>query len=79
MKVYIIFQQLQAPNKKINEKKFNEKKFQQKNGRGSQIRTGDFLVPNQTRYQLRYTPTEKGKSYNLPQKLQIESAGINFF
>ncbi len=28
-----------------------------KNGRGSQIRTGDFLVPNQTRYQLRYTPT----------------------
>ncbi len=29
----------------------------QKNGRSSRIRTGDFLVPNQTRYQLRYTPT----------------------
>ena len=27
-----------------------------KNGRGRRTRTVDFLVPNQTRYQLRYTP-----------------------
>ena len=30
--------------------------FGQKNGRGSGIRTRDFLLPKQARYQLRYAP-----------------------
>ena len=38
-----------------------------KNGRGRRTRTVDFLVPNQTRYQLRYTPI-KYRSCNVIQK-----------
>ncbi len=31
------------------------------NGRGDKIRTCDLLVPNQTRYQLRYAPISEEK------------------
>ena len=31
--------------------------YRKKNGRGSEIRTRDFLLPKQARYQLRYAPT----------------------
>lgn len=55
-----------------------EKEFQR--GRGRQIRTADFLVPNQTRYQLRYTPWRCYiHKYSIPVAMAIWSGGKSIY
>ena len=50
---------------------------EQKNGRGSEIRTRDFLLPKQARYQLRYAPfKQNGTIFHLH---SFYKSGIIFF
>ena len=42
-----------------NEKPLKPNSFNGFRGRSEETRTPDILVPNQTRYQLRYTPIEE--------------------